>query len=184
MIRRPKNALLDAGRRRRRWPPRVATTPDRRPGPDRPPARSSPRRSRRPRPPRASISPPPSTARPTVDLPSGGGTGTPLDLTGTTASADVDFVEPAARATFAAQAGAARLGGEVIAVDGKTYLKTTLTGPLYEESAAGAGLVDPTTVGDLIDNLGDLLLAARARPGQGRRRRLRRASSATRSAST
>lgn len=93
----------------------------------------------------------------TVALPIGGGTGTPLDLTGTTASADIDFVKPAARATFALKAGLT-VNGEVIAVDGKTYLKSTLTGPLYEGSAAGASLFDPSLVGDLIDNLGDLLL--------------------------
>ena len=79
----------------------------------------------------------------TVALPIGGGTGTPLDLTGTTASADIDFVKPAARATFAVKAGLT-LNGEIIAVDGKTYVKSTLTGPLYEESAAGAGLFDPS----------------------------------------
>ena len=79
----------------------------------------------------------------TVALPIGGGTGTPLDLTGTTASADIDFVKPAARATFAVKAGLT-LNGEIIAVDGKTYVKTTLTGPLYQESAAGAGLFDPS----------------------------------------
>jgi hypothetical protein len=93
----------------------------------------------------------------TVALPIGGGTGTPLDLTGTTGSADVDFVKPAAHATFALKAGVT-VNGEVIAVDGKTYLKTTATGPLYQESAAGASLFDPSLVGGLIDNLGDILL--------------------------
>ena len=93
----------------------------------------------------------------TVALPFGGGTGTPLDLTGTTASADIDFVKPAAHATFALKAGLT-INGEAIAVDGKTYLKTSLTGPLYEESAAGAGLFDASIVGNLIDNLGDILL--------------------------
>ena len=98
----------------------------------------------------------------TVALPIGGGTGTPLDLTGTTASADIDFVKPAARATFAVKAGLT-LNGEIIAVDGKTYVKSTLTGPLYEESAAGAGLFEPTLIGDLIDNIGDILV--RIAPG-------------------
>jgi hypothetical protein len=93
----------------------------------------------------------------TVALPMVGGTGTQLDLTGTTASADIDFVKPAARATFALKAGLT-VNGEVIAIDGKTYLKSTLTGPLYEESAAGAGLFDPSTISGVIDNLGDLLL--------------------------
>lgn len=92
----------------------------------------------------------------TVALPIGGGTGTPLDLTGTTATADIDFVKPAARATFAVKAGLT-INGEVIAIDGKTYLKSTLTGPLYEESA-GSTAVDPSAVRGLIDNLGDLLL--------------------------
>ncbi len=93
----------------------------------------------------------------TVALPMVGGTGTQLDLTGTTASADIDFVKPAAHATFALKAGLT-VNGEVIAIDGKTYLKSTLTGPLYEGSAAGAGLFDASTVSGAIDNLGDLLL--------------------------
>jgi putative cofactor-binding repeat protein len=93
----------------------------------------------------------------TVALPIGGGTGTPLDLTGTTASADIDFVKPAAHATFALVAGLT-INGEAIAVDGKTYLKTSATGPLYQESAAGAGLFDASVIGNLIDNLGDILL--------------------------
>ena len=97
------------------------------------------------------------TGEATVALPIGGGTGTPLDVTGTTASADIDFVKPAAHATFALKAGLT-LNVEVIAVDGKTYLKSSLTGPLYEESAAGAGLFDPSIIGNLIDNLGDILL--------------------------
>jgi len=93
----------------------------------------------------------------TVALPIAGGTGTPVDLTGTTASADVDFVKPAAHATFALKAGVT-LNGEAIAVDGKTYLKTSLTGPLYQESAAGEGLFDASIIGNLIDNLGEILL--------------------------
>ena len=91
----------------------------------------------------------------TVALP-GSGTGTPVDVTGTTASADVDLVKPAAKATFALKAGLT-LTGEAIAVDGKTYLKTSLTGPLYQESP-GLGTVDPSQLGSVIDSLGDLLL--------------------------
>ncbi len=48
--------------------------------------------------------------------------------------------------------------GEAIAVDGKTYLKTSLTGPLYQESAAGEGPFDASIIGNLIDNLGEILL--------------------------
>jgi hypothetical protein len=93
----------------------------------------------------------------TVALPIGGGAATALDLTGTTASADIDFVKPAAHATFALVAGLT-INGEVIAIDGKTYLKSGLTGPLYQESAAGAGLFQPSIVGDIVEIVGDLLL--------------------------
>ena len=87
-------------------------------------------------------------ARRPSPLPIGGGTGTPLDLTGTTASADVDFAKPAAQGDVRGP-GDARPRGEVIAVDGKTYLKTTLTGPLYQESAAGERhSFDPSTIGE------------------------------------
>jgi hypothetical protein len=93
----------------------------------------------------------------TVALPIGGGAATALELTGTTAAADVDFVKPAAHATFALVAGLT-INGEAIAIDGKTYLKSTLTGPLYQESAVGAGLFQPSLVRDVVDMVGDLLL--------------------------
>ena len=93
----------------------------------------------------------------TVALPIGGGTGTPVDLTGTTASADIDFTKPAAKATFSLNVGLT-VNGEVIAVGGKSYVKTTLTGPLYQESAGGSIPVDPSNAGGIIDTLGDLLL--------------------------
>ena len=93
----------------------------------------------------------------TIALPIGGGTGTPVNLTGTTASADIDLTKTAAKGTFSVPA-LLGFGGAVIAVDGKTYLKTTLTGPLYQRSAAGGGAVDPSHARGLIDNLGDLLL--------------------------
>jgi len=48
--------------------------------------------------------------------------------------------------------------GEIIAVDGKTYLKSALTGPFYQESAVGAGLFQPSLVRDIVDTIGDLLL--------------------------
>jgi hypothetical protein len=90
-----------------------------------------------------------------VVLPIGGGAATPVDLTGTTANADVDFVKPALKATFAVPA---MLGfaGELIAIDGKSYIKTSLTGPLYQESA-GSGPVGPVASSGLADNLGDIL---------------------------
>jgi hypothetical protein len=93
----------------------------------------------------------------TVALPGlGTGTGTPVKVDGTTASVDVDFAAPAAHATFAAPS-LLGFAGELIAVDGKSYLKTTLTGPLYQESSAAAGPVDPGSAGSVVDNLGDAL---------------------------
>jgi LppX_LprAFG lipoprotein len=91
-----------------------------------------------------------------VALPIGGSAATPINLTGTTASADVDFAKPAIKATFAVPAMLG-LAGELIAVDGKSYIKTTITGPLYQESAGSVGPVDPAKASGLADNLGDLL---------------------------
>lgn len=93
----------------------------------------------------------------TVTLPGATGAGTPVKLDDTTAAADIDFERPAGKATFSVPA-LLNFAGEIIAVDGKTYLKTTLTGPLYQESAAAAMPVDPSDAGGLIDDLGDLLL--------------------------
>ena len=93
----------------------------------------------------------------TIALPGiGTGTGTPVKVDGTTASVDVDFVAPAAHATFAAPS-LLGIAGDIIAVDGKAYIKTTLTGPLYQESSAAAGPIDPGSAGSAVDNLGDLL---------------------------
>jgi len=86
----------------------------------------------------------------------GTGPGTSVDVTGTTVSADIDFEAPAARATFAIPA-LLNFSGEVIAVDGKSYVRTTLTGPLYQESAASGSVDDPSDAGRVIDGLGDLL---------------------------
>ena len=84
------------------------------------------------------------------------GAATPVNLTGTTANADVDFAKPALKATFAVPAMLG-LAGEIIAVDGKSYVKTTITGPLYQESAGSAGPVDPSAAPGMVDNLGDIL---------------------------
>jgi hypothetical protein len=90
-----------------------------------------------------------------VALP-GLGAATPVNLTGSTASADVDFAKPALKATFAVPAMLG-LAGEIIAVDGKSYVKTTITGPLYQESAGNAGPVDPSAAPGMVDKLGDIL---------------------------
>ncbi len=94
----------------------------------------------------------------TIRLPgAGSGAGTPVKLDGTTAAIDVDVVAPAAHATVSAPA-LLGFNADVIAVDGKSYVKTSLTGPLYQVSAAETGPVNPGAAGSIIDNLGDLLL--------------------------
>jgi hypothetical protein len=93
-----------------------------------------------------------------VALPGPGASGgTDLTLTGSTASADVDFANGAAKVTFALPS-ILGLAGELIAVDGKVYYKTNLTGPLYVETTSSGAPVDPSKAGSMIDNLGDVLL--------------------------
>lgn len=92
-----------------------------------------------------------------VDVPIPGGAGAPITLTGTTASVDFDFEDTALRATFAVPAMFG-FAGELISVDDTTYLKTTLTGKQYQVIDLGETLpVDPTDIGGLVDDLGDLL---------------------------
>jgi hypothetical protein len=86
-----------------------------------------------------------------------GGAGTPVNLTGTTASGDIDFANDAVKVTFAVHAGVT-LNGELIVVGGTSYLKTGLTGPQYRSSPAADAPFDPANAGNIIDNLGDLLL--------------------------
>jgi hypothetical protein len=92
-----------------------------------------------------------------VALPIAGGSPVPFDVTGTTASADVDFARPAVKGNVSVPE-VARFAAEVIAVDGVTYTKTTLTGPLYQASTAQGTPFDAAAIRDTIDNLGDLLL--------------------------
>ena len=63
-----------------------------------------------------------------IPLPIGGSANAPIDLTGATASADVDLAKGAGRATFSLPSMLS-FAGELIALDGKSYIKTTLTGP-------------------------------------------------------
>jgi hypothetical protein len=93
----------------------------------------------------------------TVPLPISGSSGTPIDLTGTTASADVDLAKSAAKVTFSVPTMLA-FAGEVIAVDGKLYVKTTLTGPLYQQTDLGSAAPSPSQAPGMINNLGDVLL--------------------------
>ncbi len=92
----------------------------------------------------------------TVTLP-GSSTGTAIDLTGTTAKADIDFANKATHVSFKVPK-LLGFSGELIAVDGKVYTKTSLTGPLYTVQDAGSAPLNPGDAGGMIDNLGDLLL--------------------------
>ena len=66
-----------------------------------------------------------------------------VELTGTTFSADLALETGDARATFSAP-GLLGLTGEVIMVDGTTYLKTTLTGALYRTMSSGGDVPEPS----------------------------------------
>src|SRR5262245_29696177 len=78
------------------------------------------------------------------------GGGTPVKLDGTTAAVDVDFDKPALHATFAVPS-LFNLAGEVIAVDGKAYVKSTLTGPLFQVTQGTPA--DPAAIRSLLNGL-------------------------------
>jgi LppX_LprAFG lipoprotein len=103
----------------------------------------------------------------TVAMPGAGGAAAPFKLDGTTAAADVDIAGKAAKLTFNAPA-LFNLAGELIVVDGKAYLKTTLQGDKYNVIDLGSDLpVDPANPGSLVDNLGDFLLKPGVDPVKG-----------------
>ena len=71
----------------------------------------------------------------------GGGS---MDFTGTTLEGDVDLENTKAKMTFALPA-LLGLTGEVIAVDGASYIKTSMTGALYMKTEGADALpIDPT----------------------------------------
>ena len=84
-------------------------------------------------------------------------TGAPITLTDTSATADVDLAGAAAHATFNVPA-LFNLSGDLIAVDGKGYLKTTIGGAQYSEVDLSTLPIDVTNVKGMTDNLGDFLL--------------------------
>jgi hypothetical protein len=102
----------------------------------------------------------------TVALPIGGKSGS-LDLTGTTAAIDVDRPASALRATFRVP-NVLNLAGELIVVDGKAYLKTTLTGVRYRVVDAKGGLpIDPTNTTAMIGALRGVLQQPGVKPVKG-----------------
>lgn len=96
------------------------------------------------------------------------GAPSPVELTGTTVSADLDIDGGDARATFSAP-GLLGLTGEVIALDGTGYYKTTLTGQLYQQQSLGAEM--PAASGaagaTILKGLTDLLSNPTLRPVKG-----------------
>jgi hypothetical protein len=90
----------------------------------------------------------------------GTGSGVPVDLKETTASADIDLKNVELRATFAVP-GVLGIAGEVIVVDQAMYLKTTLTGPKYRKTALPAQPQAP------LSGLTDLLSRPELQPTKG-----------------
>lgn len=97
----------------------------------------------------------------------GTGAGAQIDLADTTAALDLDIADGAAKATFALP-GILGLRGELIAVDGAAFVKTSLTGPLYQQTTLGdadtppgASTPDPSAIAEMVTELRDAL----AQPG-------------------
>jgi hypothetical protein len=100
----------------------------------------------------------------------GTGNALPLSLAGSTANADIDIAGGDARATFTLP-GVLGLRGELIAVDGTGYLKTSLTGPGYRSVPLGGGAVaapsaSPDTAG-MLEGLTTFLARPELAPTKG-----------------
>lgn len=98
----------------------------------------------------------------------GSGGATPIELTGTTAKADLDLFSGNARATFSAP-GLLGVTGEAIVLDGTSYLRTTLTGTLYQVQPAPSAPAQPsgTVRASILQGLTDLLADPRLQPVKG-----------------
>jgi hypothetical protein len=98
------------------------------------------------------------------------GTGNPaasLPLSGTTASADVDMATGKAHATVAIPAFL-NFSGELIQIGETSYVKSSLSGPLFETQRMTDALpVDPTDAAGIFDNVGDLLATDGVDPVKG-----------------
>jgi hypothetical protein len=103
----------------------------------------------------------------TADLSGSGGPGAAIALTGTTASADVDIAAKNAHASFAVPAFLG-LTGDAIQIGDTSYVKTSLSGALYQKQTnAGAGSLDTTDTTSLIANVNDFLSKDGVNPIKG-----------------
>ena len=101
-----------------------------------------------------------------LDL-SGTGSAGSMDFTGTTLEGDVDIENTKAKVTFALPAFLG-LTGEVIAVDGASYIKTSMTGALYMKSEGTDALpVDPTDTDATIADIKAFLEKPEISPTKG-----------------
>lgn len=89
----------------------------------------------------------------TIDLLGLGNGGGPVDLTGSTASADVAIATGDTRATFAI---GSVLRGELRSVAGTAYLKTTLTGAQYQVQD-GLPVIPPDAIPTALSTFLDIL---------------------------
>lgn len=98
----------------------------------------------------------------------GSGAATPIELTGTTATADLDLVAGNGRTTFSAP-GLLGVTGEAIVLDGTSYFKTTLTGTLYQVQPAPSAPAQPSgsVRASILQGLTDLLASPRLQPVKG-----------------
>jgi hypothetical protein len=91
--------------------------------------------------------------------PLGTGTATPVDLSGSTANADLDLQDGKLHASFSAPS-LFNLAGDVIVADAQ-YIKTTLTGPKYRSTPLSGERQQP------IKGLTDLLARSDLQPTKG-----------------
>ncbi len=90
-----------------------------------------------------------------------------VDFTGTTLEGDVDLENTKAKVTFAVPA-LLGLTGDVIAVDGASYVKTSMTGALYQKSEGTDALpVDPTDTEATIAEIKAFLQKPEVSPTKG-----------------
>jgi hypothetical protein len=99
--------------------------------------------------------------------PFGTGAGAALNLRGTTASADFDLAANEVQATFSSP-NLMGIAGEMIVVDGSSYLKSTLTGPKYiKTTVPAANSASPSPSAPALGGIADLLTRTDLQPVKG-----------------